>query len=172
MLRRVRIRSRTTADLARLVELARAVHDNDGYPPYLPDNDFEGFLSSGEPIDAWVAASGEEVIGHISLHAESSPGVIDLAADALGVGYSELGVIARLLVDPRQRRSGSGRLLLEHATAECRRRNLTPILDVVDRFAGAISLYEATGWTRLGSVDVRLPDGSAMREHVYAAPHI
>lgn len=96
--------------------------------------------------------------------------MIELAAKALGVGHSELGVVARLLVDPKQRRSGCGRLLLDHATAECRGLGLTPILDVVDRFAGAISLYEASGWTRLGSIDVQLPNGSEMKEYVYAAP--
>jgi ribosomal protein S18 acetylase RimI-like enzyme len=45
-----------------------------------------------------------------------------------------------------------------------------PILDVVDRFAPAIGLYERAGWRRLGTVKVQLPDGTDLREHVYVAP--
>ena len=117
-----------------------------------------------------MATDGVRVIGHVALHAGSSAEVIDLAASELGLRHDDLGVVARLLVDPLRRRSGLGRQLLDHAATETRRRGLVPILDVVDRFAPAIGLYERTGWLRLGTVEVRLPDGTEMREHVYAAP--
>jgi len=68
------------------------------------------------------------------------------------------------------RRSGIGRQLLNYAATECRRRGLVPILDVVDRFEPAIGLYERAGWRRLGTVKVKLPDGTDLREHVYLAP--
>lgn len=164
------IRPRLPEDLPDLVTLATAIHRSDGYPPYMPDDDFLGFVASDEAVAAWVATEDGRVVGHVALHNGSSPGVLDLAASEPGVKRSDCGVVARLLVASKTRRSGVGRRLLDHATADCRRRGLVPILDVVDRFEPAISLYENAGWSRLGAVDVRLPDGTEMREHVYAAP--
>lgn len=161
------MRERMAEDLTDLVALARTVHHIDGYPPYLPNDDFVGFFQSGHPIAAWVAVDGTEIVGHVSLHGSSSPGVLELAADVLGVHPQDCGVIARLMVGTGARRSGVGRRLLDHAVATCRQRQLTPILDVVDRFAAAISLYERAGWTRIGTVDVGLPDDTRLREHVY-----
>lgn len=162
------IRERAPDDFVALIELAREVHRHDGYPPYLPDDDFDRFLRSGQTIAAWVLVEADETIGHVSLHSGSSPGVVELAATELEVDPSSCGVVARLLVAPGSRRRGIGRRLLDHAATDCRRRGLTPVLDVVERFTSAISLYEHAGWVRLGSVDVRLPNGSEIREHVYS----
>ena len=164
------IRPRRADDLPELVELAASVHRIDGYPPFMPDNGLAGFIASHECRAAWVAFEPGRIVGHVALHTGSSRGVLELAASELGVPATGCGVVARLLVASAARRSGLGRQLLDHAAAECRRRGMIPILDVVDRFDAAIALYERAGWTRLGSVDVHLPDGSPLREHVYAAP--
>jgi len=164
------IRKRVASDLSELEALARRVHQLDGYPPYMPDDDFLNFVASDEALESWVAVAGEVIAGHIALHQGSSPEVIALATSSLGIQPSQCGVVARLLVAPEARRSGVGRQLLDHAETEARRRNLVPILDVVEHFDPAITLYERAGWTRLGTVVVNLPDGTTAHEHVYAAP--
>lgn len=170
-MRAVEIEARATGHRDGLGQLVAAVHDADGYPPFFPGRDVEAFLAAGEPIAAWVATDterpGSPIVGHVALHGETTSAVIDLATASLGVASDELGVIARLLVDPSARRRGVGAVLLDHAVADCRRRGLVPILDVVDRFAGAIALYESTDWRRLGEVEAELPDGSTLRELVY-----
>lgn len=89
---------------------------------------------------------------------------------SLQIPAPRCGVVARLLVAPEQRGTGLGHRLLDHATEQCRQRGLTPILDVVEGNQAAIALYERVGWRHLGMVSFTLPDGSELREHVYAAP--
>ncbi len=164
------VRPLLSADLPRLAMLAQVVHRTDGYPPHLPDDQVLSFVASDDALVAWVAIDDVRVVGHVALHPASSADGLELAATELGLRRSDFGVVARLLVDPTMRGSGIGRQLLDLATTECRRRGLVPILDVVDRFEPAIGLYEGAGWRRLGTVDVELPDGTNLREHVYVAP--
>lgn len=51
----VSIRQRLSDDLPQLVAIAKAVHRSDGYPPYMPDDDFLRFVASDEGLAAWVA---------------------------------------------------------------------------------------------------------------------
>jgi GNAT superfamily N-acetyltransferase len=166
----VYVRPKSAADLDSCVRLARVVHAMDGYPPYLPDDDFAAFISSPEAIGAWVAVRGGEVAGHVAFHSRSSPAVLDLATTITALEAERLGVVARLLVAPGARRLGLGRMLLEQATSEARNRGLVSILDVSTRLDAAISLYEASGWRRLGMVSVAFPDGTQIEEFVYVEP--
>lgn len=143
------------------------VQEHDGYPPHLPGGDYRQFLESGDPLAAWVAEEAGRCVGHVSLNESTSPAVLGLAARTLGRDPTEFGVVARLMVDTQMRRSGLGRTMLDHAAAACFERGLTPILDVVDRFAPAIALYERAGWSSLGSVEVQLGDSATLREYVY-----
>jgi hypothetical protein len=45
-----------------------------------------------------------------------------------------------------------------------------PIVDVVTRHEPAVALYDNSGWTRLGTVEVELPDGTTIEEFVYRSP--
>lgn len=179
------IRPREPGDLDALVHVAEQVHQLDGYPPYLPDGDLLGFLTSEEALASWVAVEtpipGDEqttqamsakasVVGHIALNRWSSFEVLDLAETALGTGAGGLAVAARLMVAPHARRSGVAAKLLEVATQAGWALDRWPILDVVDHFAPAIALYERSGWSHLGTVEVALPDRTMLRERVYAAP--
>lgn len=168
--RDVQIRPREQQDLGRLKMIAGAVHATDGYPLYTPDDDFLGLLDTPEAITAWVAVVDGEIIGQISLHSRSSTQVMALAVDQLGVASDQLGVVARLIVDPSSRRVGVAKALLDTAEQDAVDRGLVPILDVVDRFAPAIALYERQGWKRLGTVSINLADDTTINEHVYAAP--
>ncbi|HLK46113.1 MAG TPA: GNAT family N-acetyltransferase, partial [Acidimicrobiales bacterium] len=110
------------------------------------------------------------VVGHALLRPRSAPPSVELAATELGVDRASLGFVARLLVDPARRRLGIGRLLLDTVVADARARGLTPVLDVVVRDGGAIALYEATGWTRLGGVTMAMRDGGEHDLVVFAKP--
>ena len=137
-------------------------------PAYLPDNDFQRFLTEPEPRAAWVAVEDRRIVGHVALNDETAPGATAVVRDA---GITEpVGFVARLLVDPSVRRTGIGRMLLAHALDAAVADGLVPVLDVVADARKAIALYESTGWVRLGSADLELPDGTSITELVYRGP--
>ena len=92
------------------------------------------------------------------------------AADFLGLAPSELGAVARLIVDPAARRTGVGRALLNAAADEARHRGLHPILDVVTHCDAANSLYRACGWRNAGEVTMAFRDGTTLQSFVFIAP--
>jgi GNAT superfamily N-acetyltransferase len=164
----VHFRDRQEDDLGQLVAIARRVRSADRYPAYLPDNDFQRFLTEPEPRAAWVAVEDRRIVGHVAINDETSPGATQVVRDA---GITEpVAYIARLLVDPSVRRTGIGRDLLAHALAAAVADGLVPVLDVVADARKAISLYESTGWVRLGSAELALPDGTSITELVYRGP--
>ncbi|MFI5047181.1 MAG: GNAT family N-acetyltransferase [Acidimicrobiia bacterium] len=163
------IRPRTDGDIDACEEMAQVVHQRDGYPRYPPAPDFRRFLNSRDALGAWVAIDGSAVVGHVALHRRSIDAAMELAASATGLRTDELGVVARLLVSPTARRRGVGRGLLDRAVREARTRGLAPILDVSVELGGAIALYEAAGWRRLGGVVFEAADGTSFDEFVYVA---
>ena len=171
------IRIRREDDLPELGRLARLVQATDGYPPELPDGDYEYFvgapsqLSPRSPTDtAWVAVHEELLVGHIALHCRPSPEVVQIATNSVNLEGCEVAAIARLFVHPDFRRQGCGRRLLEQATTTALDLDYAPILDVVDELSAAISLYEVLGWKYLGTTQVAIPGGGQIKEHVYAEP--
>jgi GNAT superfamily N-acetyltransferase len=165
----VLVRERSDADLAGCVELARAVHERDGYPHYLP-GDLRDFLVMPDAYGAWVAAQDGRILGHVALRPRTAPGPMELASAATGHPASRLGVISRLLVAPAARREGVGRRLLEHSWRQAVSRGLWPVLDVAADLTGAIRLYESCGWVRAGAVTVTFRDGNSLDEYVYVGP--
>ena len=109
------IRPRIDADLQDCAELARIVHEIDGYPPYLPGDDIESFIRADGAMVAWVAERDEQLVGHVVLNPASSAPVMALAAKATGRSAEGLAVVARLLVSPLARRTGVGTALLSTA---------------------------------------------------------
>jgi ribosomal protein S18 acetylase RimI-like enzyme len=166
----LRIRPRVDDDLDACGALARTTHHVDGYPAYVRDDDFRGFVLRPEALAAWVAEIDSQLVGHVALNARTTAPAMELACSNLSVSMEQLGVIARLMVAPDARRHGVGEELLRTTTEDAWARDLTPILDVVTRHAAAIALYERAGWQRLGKVSFRMPDGSALEEYVYCAP--
>ena len=151
------------------MRIAAAVQELDGYPGRRP-RDLRAFIVSSDALAAWVAEYDGTVTGHVSLHRESLPVVMDAAADALGRDPSGLAVVARLIVDPARRRSGLGRALLEAAAAEAWRRGRHPILDVVTHYDAATALYRSCGWRNAGEVTMAFADGATLQSYVYVAP--
>jgi GNAT superfamily N-acetyltransferase len=149
------------------------VHASDGYPAFIPDDDeLLRFIASPDAVVAWVSERGSEIVGHVALHRRTTRSAMALAVSRLGVDHDALGVVARLLVAPGARRCGIGLSLLNTAAAEARRRDLVPILDVLPRYNSTVVLYEAAGWTRLGTVDFTFPGGTTIEEYVYCAPQV
>jgi len=163
------IRPRQDGDIAACAELLREVHSLDGYPRYLP-GDLESFLIQQDAYGSWVAELDGAIAGHVALVPRTSAIAMKVASDALGRPEDQLGVIARLFVSGRARRTGAGRRLLGTATAEAVARGLWPVLDVVTDAAAAIALYERSGWTRAGTATVRFRDGHTLDEYVYLGP--
>lgn len=163
------LRDRVDEDLPALVQLARVVHDSDGYPLYLP-TDLGRFLVSPDAHRAWVAEDDGTLLGHVALHSRSWEGVMALARQETGLGDEQLAVVARLLVSPSDRRRGTGRALLRVAARTAWDLGYTPILDVATTYQAAHRLYEAEGWRRLGTVGFPIPDGHTVDEHVYLGP--
>lgn len=163
------IRPRRDDDLPACADLVREAHAADGYPRYLPA-DIAAFLAPPDPYGCWVADEGGEVLGQVALVPRGLPATLEAAAEALGKAEGQLAVVARLLVSPRARGQGAGRLLLTEATEAAHTRGLHPVLDVDTGLAAAIALYESQGWTRAGQVTVRFSFGGTLTEYVYLGP--
>lgn len=145
------LRDRADADLAACLRIARQVKARDDYPPR-GSIDIDWFLSPPEHLAAWVAEDGSSIVGHVGLHSATEYVTTRLASEYLGRAQSELGLVARLFVDPSHRGSGVGQALLAQATAAAVERGLHPVLDVATHLNGAVALYESVGWTRAGEV--------------------
>jgi GNAT superfamily N-acetyltransferase len=162
------IRERRESDVGACLEMAEVLKGRDGYPPRGPI-DIEHFLAPDDQLAAWVAEDGTDVVGHVALHASGDYATTRVASEHLGCSQSELGLIARLFVDPRQRRSGAGRALLTHATNDAVERGLRPVLDVATELDAAVALYEALGWQRVGEVVLTVWDEPPLAVYVYVA---
>ena len=163
------IRPRQDGDIPACVELLREVHELDGYPRYLP-GDLEGFLIQPDAYGCWVAELDGAVAGHVALAKRTSEPAMKIASDALGRPEAELGVVARLFVAGRARRTGAGQRLLGTAATAATARGLWPVLDVTTDAAAAIALYERSGWTRVGTATIVFRSGRTLDEHVYLGP--
>lgn len=163
----VQIRKRTDDDLRALRLLAEDVLELDGYPPRVP-KDLDYFIAAPDALASFVAITGGERVGHVCVSRSSSPEVLRLAQQALGVPPHRLAVVARLLVSPTHRQQRIARSLLAQAVAEAARLRRVPTLDVAVHFDRAIALYESSGWRRLGTVSVEITGMQPLDEYVYA----
>lgn len=146
----VLIRPRQDSDIPACAELVRDVDIRDHYPRLLPGEP-RSFLVSSGAYGCWVAESGGTVAGHVALLSHGVRPAVQLAGSALGRPAGQLAVVARLLVPPRFRGRGAGRLLLDAASGAALARGLWPVLDVDTALAPAIALYESCGWVRARS---------------------
>jgi GNAT superfamily N-acetyltransferase len=159
----VAIRARDDLDLGGCVALLRAVHEHDAYPLWWPTDPLE-WVSDAGCRGSWVADAAGTVVGHVQLRrAEGTP--VSVWAGGTGRAAEQLGVVARMFVDPHHRRTGIGRALLEQAVEEAKRRDLGPVLDVLVRNRDACQMYEACGWRKVGEFSWEFDSG---KEPAYA----
>jgi len=76
----VLVRTRCHHDVDPSLKIAERVHAIDGYPPYLPDDDFRAFLLGHETLGAWVIEVAGEPVGQVALHPRSGAPTMALAA--------------------------------------------------------------------------------------------
>ena len=162
------VRERRPSDVEGLRVIAEASRALDGYPPRT-----SGLFESDDALGAWVTLHDGRVVGHVALLPDTSPKAMELAMGELRLPAGQLGVVARLVVSPEARRRGAGRELLRVAVEAAHLQGRWPILDVGQELESAIALYEACGWTRVGSVTFRFRDGPELRRaqsFVYVGP--
>jgi GNAT superfamily N-acetyltransferase len=165
----VHIRARYAADIDRCLDLARAVHSRDGYPPRGPV-DVATFLAPRQELVAWVAEDAAEIVGHAALHRSGAALTVACATRHLGLPADDVAVVARVLVAPRARRQGVARALLDQAVGGAHERGLHPILDVATHFDAAIALYEDAGWARVDTLTIEFAALPDLECHVYVGP--
>jgi GNAT superfamily N-acetyltransferase len=140
------IRPRAPEDMPECVAVLRRVHEMNGYPSRWP-RDPAGWLTPTGLEAAWVAVDDDSIVGQAVLVRGVNTSCL---MRATGRDASELGLVARLYVDPAARRAGRARALLETATSYAVAHGLQPVLDVVDDSQAAIALYEGAGWQLAG----------------------
>jgi GNAT superfamily N-acetyltransferase len=160
------VRLRTSSDIDELVDLVSRVRAVDGYPFFLPVGGLRRFLTDPIPLDAWVAEDGGRIVGHVAANPHSHRAVMDLVRTVRI--DRQVGVIARLVVDPGVRRQGIGAKLLDQARSHIVSLGFTPVLDVVAA-SPAVSLYRSTGWMEIGEVTFEA-SGRTISERVFLAP--
>lgn len=148
----------------------RLTHLDSGYPFYWPQ-DPAGFLCDAAEFRAWVAIDGDnQIVGHVALHqAEDDPALQAIQATQ-PAAPQDYAVLARLLVHPKSQGQGLGKLLLDAAVTHSFELDQHPILDVIKTSGSAILFYEALGWQRVGSMDIKLSDRPDIETWVYTAP--
>ena len=147
----------------------RLTHEVDAYPRFLPEH-LASFLVDPSELAAWVAELGDDIVGHVALHAGVGDPAAAVAGPASGLKAGQLAVVARLLVHPDARRSGIGRGLLSMATDFAHGHELRPVLDVQQAAEPALSLYERLGWRRAGPLTLPVPGHDALHLWVYLGP--
>jgi ribosomal protein S18 acetylase RimI-like enzyme len=167
------IRPRADADLPALATVLAEVHERDGYP-VLGEHVSVDWLQSGQLIQAWVAAIGDDPVGHVALN-QLPAGDGDLARlwrDATGVDGDAIAVLGRLFVGAQARGQRLGRRLTEVATAGARELGRRPVLEVMAKDTAAIHTYESLGWQRVGEISHAFSNGRTEPAFVYVSPSI
>jgi GNAT superfamily N-acetyltransferase len=156
VLTEVGVRPRRDDDLPSCVEALSAVHRTDAYPVNWPA-DPGLWLTPDGLLEAWVAAAGPEVFGHVAITGGVDGGPVS---------------VARLFVPSRARRRGVAGALLDAARAWAAVRGLGLVLEVEDGGRAAIAFYERHGWRRVGTAesDWTTADGRTALMHTYVAP--
>lgn len=147
----VALRPREDADVAAVVAFVEEQAPASGYPVRwpLPFPTVE-FVVRPPEVAAWVATTGAEVVGHVSL-LDLLPGWdTDAWVGATGRPASSMAAVGVLVVDARHAGNGIGRALLARAVEHARSLGRTPVLDVVQETPRAVDLYRRSGWQVVG----------------------
>ncbi|MFC8797627.1 GNAT family N-acetyltransferase [Promicromonospora sp. NPDC057138] len=165
------IAQRNPAHLDRVVGALRQVHEKSGYPMVWPD-DPTAWLTPAGTLDAWVALSDGEVVGHVMLVEGDKVEYAAELVEATGVPVTGLAGVSRLFVTPAARRRGVAAALLERLEDTSTRRGRRLVLDVVDDGGPAVRLYERLGWTRVtaGEATWTTPAGTRPKTAAYLSP--
>jgi GNAT superfamily N-acetyltransferase len=121
-----------------LVEHHRAIYDDPTIGGNDPGAGFDDYLAIPERAVTWVATDGERIVGMTGL-----------------VWEGEESTIEPVIVDRNCRRNGIGRMLVETAIEESRRRGATDVnIKPVARNASAILAFHQLGFRTLGHLQM------------------
>lgn len=166
---RTPVRRRRPRDLAACARLLWLVHAEGQYPVYWPDAP-RAWLADPEVVEAWVAETRGELVGHVAICEVGRDPVTALRwREITGRSPARLAGVSRMFVRPRARGHGIGSALLDVAVKEIRARGLVPVLEVVTASRDAVALYDARGWRLAGIYDWGRP-ADRLRVLYYLAP--
>jgi GNAT superfamily N-acetyltransferase len=163
------IRRRRNGDLAMTGRLLDVVHYDARYPALRPQSP-RTWLDHPDVHDAWVCERVARILGHVAIS--------DVARDPLSAlrwretterSPSELMAVSRFFVRPTSRGEGIGSALLDVATAEIRRRDRLPVLEMTSARREGFPFLLNRGW-RLVAIDPWGPKGKHFYICRYAAP--
>ncbi len=163
------IRPFTDDDLTGAATALVEVHDTDGYPVEGVD-DPEAWIKSEGVLAAWIAESGGRVVGHVAVTKPQGEAAADLWAEQSGDDVDRIGVLARLFVVQSARKQAAGRRLIEAAMSHARALGLRLVLDVMEKDAAAIRLYERLGWRKIGETIHHFGSGETIPAVCYVSP--
>jgi GNAT superfamily N-acetyltransferase len=130
-----------------LTERHRFIYDDPTIGGADPGAAFDGYLANPGRTCTWVATVDEAVIGFTGLFVEGDQAEIE-----------------PIVVTERLRSQGTGRALLQTAIAEAKRRGVEFLsIKPVARNIEAIKLFAATGFDKLGHLDLTMYLGDRPR---------
>lgn len=141
----VLVRDRCPADLPVLLTLLQRTHEQEGYPVRAAAVTAD-WLADPVELAGWVAADGDDVLGHVALLPARGPCLPAWCAGS-GRDADGLAVVSRFFTDRTRR--GTGTALLAHAAQAARRLGRVPVLEV-DLLSPAHGFYLRRGWTEAG----------------------
>lgn len=158
------LRAREDSDYALLAVSLELTHRRDRYPYRWPPGGHTGpdavrrFLYPADALGAWVVCDEEGAAGQIVLEPDRDQGTVSWP-ELTGLPAGSHAVVSRLFVDPRARRRGGFRLLLDAAVERGHEAGLRVVLDVFEVNAIAHASYLALGWRELGRGEFLLYEG-------------
>lgn len=169
----VRIRTRTAVDLPGCVKILAEVHTRDGYP-MLGHHVSEVWLTELDGPDgaAWIAELDRAVVGHAQIRSGIDWPTSRFESTESAASPEEFLGLSRLFVAPVARGHGVAGRLLDVVDAHARRVDRPLALDVVEKNATAVALYERRGWQMVGrsEADWFGPDGPHPWVRHYVGP--
>jgi predicted DCC family thiol-disulfide oxidoreductase YuxK/GNAT superfamily N-acetyltransferase len=153
------LRRRRPGDVGACVRLLRVVFYDDRYPMTWPDG-ARSWLDGEDVVDAWVVERRGEILGHVAVTRTALDPLSALRwRELTGQPPDRLAAVSRLFVRSRARREGIGTALLDAALHGIRHRGLTPVLELVSAWEGAVGLVESRGWRLVAMYPWGSPDG-------------
>ena len=167
--RETTVRVRQSEDLEASTEALIKVHSTDGYPVEGVDDPQSWLMPTGL-LRAWVGELGGKVVGHVLI---TTPQDGDAAAKAWadeGNPLERIAVLGRLFVLPEARGHSLGKQLVRATSAYADEQGLRLVLDVMEKDAAAIRLYERLGWRRIGTTSHDSGRGENVPAYCYVSP--
>lgn len=163
------VRTMQEADLPGAVAALVEVHATDGYPVEGVREPTE-WVSSPAVVQAWVAESGERIVGHVAVMRPRGEDAVTLWRAQSGDEEAPIGVLGRLYVVREARGRAVGERLVRTALGYARQHGMRLVLDVMTKDVGAIRLYERMGWRTTGGAVHRYGDGRQIAAVCYVSP--